>query len=492
MEDIFKFYNRDKNKVKPDNKENYNFSKFSLFNFIEELNFNYYIELNKKIERIENKDENFINSDLNKFENIKKELKYEDIEKFFYDKSFNYGKKEEENDDKLDDSFYTESESCSRNNSIINSKNEIENKILEEENEEDKYKYYNSDDDNIFEFKIKILSDSDYYKGIKFIKDKKILYVGTLFVSKEEIKEEFQGIVVYYDENNELKKFCNGIIYYNNEGKKDEFRGYTINYENNEISNLILNNKFYIIYQEKENDLNKIKIIKKNEKFPEDKSLFEYYYYLENNYLYKENTNEFICYFNKSLFLNSDDSYYIINFTVNKEKFIKNNFILDNETKVKILIDNNYFYEGKIKSIVENENLNEIQLNDENGLFLNRFQKRNNNDFIYKIEGEFENNQFIKGKITKKNYGYNFELFNGEFENNNFKKGNYNFTDKIKYEGEILNNYCHGKGKYINLFDNVKIKTIEGEFYKGKIKVIGTINGEKYNNDELTIIEKIL
>ena len=120
------------------------------------------------------------------------------------------------------------------NNSRI-SKNEIDNKINEEENEEDKYKYYNSEDENIQEFKIKISSESEYYKGIKFIKDKKILYVGTLFVTKEEIKEEFQGIVVYYDENNELKKFYNGIIYYNNEGKKEEFRGYSINYENNKI-----------------------------------------------------------------------------------------------------------------------------------------------------------------------------------------------------------------------------------------------------------------
>ena len=40
--------------------------------------------------------------------------------------------------------------------------------------------------------------------------------------------------------------------------------------------------------------------------------------------------------------------------------------------------------------------------------------------------------------------------------------------------------------------DNVKIKSIEGEFFKGKIKVIESINDEKYNNDELIIIEKIL
>ena len=52
MEDIFKFYNKDKNKVKPDNKECYDVSKFILFNFIKELNFNNYNELNKKIENI--------------------------------------------------------------------------------------------------------------------------------------------------------------------------------------------------------------------------------------------------------------------------------------------------------------------------------------------------------------------------------------------------------------------------------------------------------
>ena len=341
-----------------------------------------------------------------------------------------------------------------------------------------------------------------YYKGIKYEKDKKKLSVGTWFVSKEDVNEEFQGIVVNYDEENNLIKFNNGIIYFTKDGKEEEFRGYKFNYENGEIVNLSLTNKFHSFLIEKENNLNKIKIIKKNEKFREDKSLFEYYYYLEDNYLYKETSTDFICYFNKSFLLDSVDSYYIINFIINKEKFIKNNFILDNETKVKIIFDNNFYYEGKIKSIIENEILTEIKLNDKNGLFLNRLKKRDYNyNFVYKIEGEFENNKIIKAKVTKRikdnkdnNLNYNnFELFNGEFENNKMKKGVYNFTDKLKYEGEFFNNNCHGKGKFINSFDNAKIKSIEGEFFKGKIKVIESINNnEKYDKNKVTIIENNL
>jgi len=487
MEDIFKFYNKDKNKVKPDNKECYDVSKFILFNFIKELNFNNYNELNKKIKKIENIEENFINYDIIKFENIK-QLKIEDIEKFFYDKNFTYGKKEEEKEEKLDNSSYYEG-------SEIEENNENNNKSIEEEDEKDKYKFFDNDD--IQEFKLKIFDDDlIYYKGIKYQKDKKKLSVGTWFVSKEDVNEEFQGIVVNYDEENNLIKFNNGIIYFTKDGKEEEFRGYKFNYENNEITNLSLTNKFHSFLIEKENNLNKIKIIKKNEKFREDKSLFEYYYYLQDNYLYKETSNEFICYFNKSLLLNSEDSYYIINFTINKEKFIKNNFILDNETKVKIIFDNNFYYEGKIKSIIENEILTEIKLNDKNGLFLNRLKKRDYN-FVYKIEGEFENNKIIKAKVTKrikdnKNNFNNFELFNGEFENNKMKKGVYNFTDKLKYEGEIFNNNCHGKGKFINSFDNANIKSIEGEFFKGKIKVIESINNEKYDKNKVTIIENNL
>ena len=97
-------------------------------------------------------------------------------------------------------------------------------------------------------------------------------------------------------------------------------------------------------------------------------------------------------------------------------------------------------------------------------MFLNRLKKRDYNyNFVYKIEGEFENNKIVKAKVTKRikdnkdnNLNYNnFELFNGEFENNKMKKGVYNFTDKLKYEGEIFNNNCHGKGKFINSFDNL-------------------------------------
>jgi hypothetical protein len=168
---------------------------------------------------------------------------------------------------------------------------------------------------------------------------------------------------------------------------------------------------------------------------------------------------------------------------------------LDNETKVKIIFDNNFYYEGKIKSIIENEILTEIKLNDKNGLFLNRLKKRDYNyNFVYKIEGEFENNKIVKAKVTKKKKDdANFELFNGEFENNKMKKGVYNFTDKLKYEGEIFNNNCHGKGKFINSFDNAKIKSIEGVFFKGKIKVIESINNnEKYDKNKVTIIENNL
>ena len=479
MENIFKFYNNDKNKVKPDNKDQYDVSKFIIFTFIKELNFNNYNELNKKIKRIENKDENFINYDIEKFENIK-QLKLEDIEKFFYDHNFMYGRKEEEKDERLDSSSYYEGSEIS----------DVENKSIVEEDEKDKYKFF--DDNDIQEFKIKNSEDNIiYYKGIKYEKDKRKLSVGTFFVSKEDVLEEFQGIIVYYDEENKLNRFYNGIIYFTKEGKEEEFRGYIFNYENDEIINISLTNKFHLFYIEKENELNKIKIIKKNENFREDKSLYEYYYYLEDNYLYKETSNDFICYFNKSLLLNSEDSYYIINFSINKEKFIKNNFILDNETKVKIIFDNNYYYEGTIKPIIENEILTEIQLNDKNGLFYNRLKKRDNN-FVYKIEGEFENNKIIKSKVTKRKDGNNFEIFNGEFENNKMKKGVYNFSDKMKYEGEFLDNNCHGKGKFINLFDNVKIKSIEGEFVKGKIKVIESINDKKIDQNKVTIIENIL
>ena len=299
MENIFKFYNKDKNKVKPDNKECYDVSKFILFNFIKELNFNNYNELNKKIKKIENKEENFINNEIKKYENIK-QLKIEDIDKFFYDKNFTYGKKEEEKEEKLDNSSYYEG-------SEIEENNENNNKSIEEEDEKDKYKFFDNDD--IQEFKLKIFDDDlIYYKGIKYEKDNKKLSVGTWFVSKEDVNEEFQGIVVNYDEENNLIKFNNGIIYFTKDGKEEEFRGYIFNYENGEIVNLSLTNKFHSFLIKKENNLNKIKIIKKNEKFREDKSLFEYYYYLQDNYLYKETSNEFICFFNKSLLLNSEDS----------------------------------------------------------------------------------------------------------------------------------------------------------------------------------------
>jgi len=480
MENIFKFYIKDKNKVKPDNKEQYDISKFIIFNFIKELNFNNYNDLNKKINRLENIDENFINSDIIKFENIK-QLKLDDIEKFFYDRNFIFGLKEEEREEKLDRS------------SIYSSEISDEKISIEEEDEKDKYKFYDNGD--IQEFKIKITDeDVNYYKGIKYEKNNRKLYVGTFFVSNEDVYEEFQGIIVYYDEENKLKNFYNGIIYYTKEGNEEEFRGYIFNYEDDEIKNISLTNKFHSFLIETENKLKKIKIIKKNEKFREDKSLYEYYYYLEDNYLYKETSNEFICYFNKSLLLNSvDNSNYIINFSIDKEKFIKNNFILDNETKVKIIFDNNYYYEGTINPIIENEKLTEIKLNDKNGVFYNRLKKRDyNNHFVYKIEGEFENNKIIKAKVTKKKEGNNYELFNGEFENNKMKKGIYNFTEKLKYEGEFLNRNCHGKGKFMNLFDNAKIKSIEGEFYKGKIKVIESINDEKFDEKKVTIIENKL
>jgi hypothetical protein len=483
MEEIFNFYIKDCNKVKSDNgKYISNLENFSIFNFIKELNLNNYEKLNKDFNSINN---NFINEDIKKFENIEK-LKYEDIENFFNNKNFNYIEKGNE----------ANSNSNSEDDDDENSENKNENEEEEKENEEEKkeYLFIDSENNNIKEYKKKFIEDKhNLYKGVKFEINKKKLFLGNLFVTKEEISDEFQGIIIQYDENNKIKTFQNGTLYYDVKGKEDFFKGYLFIYENDKKINVIFKSKFYIIFTEEKNDLKKMEIIKKNSEKIDDKTLNEHYYYLENNYLYKETQNEFICYYQKSSFSDSNESFYIINFSIDKQTFINSNYMLNNKTKIKIIFDNNNYYEGKINPIIENNKLKELQFNDKNGLFLIRLKdKKDYNNFEFKIEGEFENNKIIKGKVTTFDKDqHKYIIFEGNFENNKIKNGTYNFSDKISYIGEFYNNNCHGKGKFINN-ENFKIKSIEGEFFNGNIKVIYSINDEKYNKDEEMIIENVL
>ena len=127
--------------------------------------------------------------------------------------------------------------------------------------------------------------------------------------------------------------------------------------------------------------------------------------------------------------------------------------------------------------------------------FLNENQKLNILIYNKELQKELDINSQIYKRISKryrvgerngkgKEYDYDDKLkFEGEYLNGkrNGKGKEYDYDNKVIFEGEYLNGVRNGKGK--EYYDNSKIK-FEGDYLEGK-----RWNGKGYNKDGILEFE---
>ena len=91
-----------------------------------------------------------------------------------------------------------------------------------------------------------------------------------------------------------------------------------------------------------------------------------------------------------------------------------------------------------------------------------------NKDNAFLMEGEFENDQIVKGKISK--LPGQILIFEGLFENSKIKKGSYHYDKNEVYVGEFVDYKRQGKGKYTYSTKDI----YEGDWIKDKRHGIGS------------------
>ena len=404
--------------------------------------------------------------------------------------------------------------SSTNNTTFIFSNDELEiDNLISEINEREK---------KIMELKSKINNTIINNDEISKVKEKKNLYLNLINEKKNSLLKIQQKYENFKSKKNEEKKEKEKIIAKlkseNNNKNNIENNKNLIENKINQIKNLLLMSK-----EEKNKIKNEvINLISIKESYEEFLKNFSQnnllnIYYDEIIYIYEINQFDFnnlgkefyeniiLTKINKNLLKNEFIIFWTKNFKdyckkkINFEKLIKN---LNNFTKFDI--NDLLFIFFKLK-IIENEiNLNinflnkDYKMNKKNlkyklEIYLNKFEKLNNNSLLFiQNEIDIKNNNILINDLEKMLNQINNEL-NKEFDLFNKEKNKINFEiENLKYKIENENNkennynnnfYFEEDNKKINLKINILKNEIETnvENIKKILEKVKNLNPQKYN-----------